>query len=126
MKQVVEGLRRQLREVAGINVFMRPIQNLQLGGRQSKALYQYMLQSVRADELYDWANKLQDALRADPLFRDVTSDAQTARPAGAAEDRPRPRQHAGRVDRRRSAARSTAPSANARSRPSTCPPTATR
>jgi HAE1 family hydrophobic/amphiphilic exporter-1 len=76
MKQVVEGLRRQLREVAGITVFMRPIQNLQLGGRQSKAQYQYILQSVRADELNDWANKLQERLRGDPLFRDVTSDAQ--------------------------------------------------
>ena len=76
MKQVVEGLRRKLREVAGISVFMRPIQNLQLGGRQSKAQYQYILQSVRADELNDWAGKLQDKLRNDPLFRDVTSDAQ--------------------------------------------------
>ena len=60
MKKVVEGLRRKLREVAGINVFMRPIQNLQLGGRQSKAQYQYILQSVRADELNGWATKLQD------------------------------------------------------------------
>ena len=76
MKQVVEGLRRKLRDVAGINVFMRPIQNLQLGARSSKAQYQYILQSVRADELNDWANKLQERLRADPLFRDVTSDAQ--------------------------------------------------
>ncbi len=76
MKQVIEGLRRKLREVAGINVFMRPIQNLQLGGRPSKAQYQYILQSVRADELNEWAIKLQDRLRADPLFRDVTSDAQ--------------------------------------------------
>ncbi len=76
MKQVVEGLRRKLREVAGISVFMRPIQNLQLGGRPSKAQYQYVLQSVRADELNEWAVKLQERLRADPLFRDVTSDAQ--------------------------------------------------
>ena len=76
MKQVVEGLRRKLRDVAGINVFMRPIQNLQLGARSSKAQYQYILQSVRADELNDWATKLQERLRADPLFRDVTSDAQ--------------------------------------------------
>ncbi|HNV60070.1 MAG TPA: efflux RND transporter permease subunit, partial [Rhodoferax sp.] len=76
MKQVVEGLRRSLREVSGISVFMRPIQNLQLGGRQSKAQYQYILQSVRADELSDWAGKLQEKLRSDPLFRDVTSDAQ--------------------------------------------------
>lgn len=77
MKQVVEGLRKKLREVSGINVFMRPIQNLQLGGRPSKAQYQYILQSVKADEINDWAVKLQERLRADTvLFRDVTSDAQ--------------------------------------------------
>src|SRR5690349_2570722 len=76
MKEVVEGLRRKLREVPGIAVFMRPIQNLQLGGRQSKAQYQYILQSVKADELNDWANRLQEPMRADPIFRDVTSDAQ--------------------------------------------------
>ena len=76
MKQVIEGLRRKLREVAGINVFMRPVQNLQLGGRQSKAQYQYILQSVKADELYGWAQRLQDRLRNDTLFRDVTTDAQ--------------------------------------------------
>jgi HAE1 family hydrophobic/amphiphilic exporter-1 len=76
MKTVVDGLRKKLRGVAGISVFMRPVQNLQLGGRQSKAQYQYILQSVRADELSEWAAKLQDKLRADPLFRDVTSDSQ--------------------------------------------------
>lgn len=76
MKKVVEGLRGKLREVPGINVYMRPVQNLQLGGRSSKAQYQYILQSVRADELNDWASKLQQKLRADPMFRDVTSDAQ--------------------------------------------------
>ncbi|CAN5325574.1 efflux RND transporter permease subunit [soil metagenome] len=76
MKQVVEGLRRKLREVPGIAVYFRPIQNLQLGGRQSKAQYQYILQSVKADEINDWAQKLQDKLRADPMFRDVTSDSQ--------------------------------------------------
>jgi HAE1 family hydrophobic/amphiphilic exporter-1 len=76
MTKVIEGLRRKLRDVAGIAVFMRPIQNLQLGGRQSKAQYQYVLQSVRADELNGWATKLQDRLRSDPIFRDVTSDVQ--------------------------------------------------
>ena len=76
MKQVLEGLRGKLRGVAGITVFMRPIQNLQLGGRPSKAQFQYILQSVRADEISDWAARLQEKLRADPAFRDVTSDAQ--------------------------------------------------
>ncbi|MEO7114980.1 MAG: efflux RND transporter permease subunit [Caldimonas sp.] len=76
MKVVVEGLRKKLREIPGITAFMRPIQNLQLGGRQSKAQYQYILQSVQAGELNDWAVKLQEPMRADPMFRDVTSDSQ--------------------------------------------------
>jgi HAE1 family hydrophobic/amphiphilic exporter-1 len=75
-KKVIEGLRKKLRGIAGINVFMRPIQNLQLGGRQSKAQYQYILQSVQADQIVGWSSKLQDKLRSDPMFRDVTSDAQ--------------------------------------------------
>ena len=76
MKQVIEGLRAKLRPLAGINVFMRPIQNLQLGGRPSKAQYQYILQSVKADEISGWANRLMERMRAEPAFRDVTSDAQ--------------------------------------------------
>jgi HAE1 family hydrophobic/amphiphilic exporter-1 len=77
MKVVLESLRQKFRAVAGIQAYMRPLQNLQLGGRPSKARYQYSLQSVSADALGTWAAKLQDQLRADPLFRDVTSDAQS-------------------------------------------------
>ena len=76
MKLVVEGLRKKLREVPGISAYMQPTQNLQLGGRPSKAQYQYILQSVQAGELNEWALKLQEPMRADPMFRDVTSDSQ--------------------------------------------------
>jgi len=76
MKLVVEGLRKKFREVPGISVYMQPIQNLQLGGRPSKAQYQYILQSVQTGELNDWALKLQELMRADQKFRDVTSDSQ--------------------------------------------------
>ncbi len=76
MKRVIEELRRKLRSVAGISVYMRPIQNLQLGGRPSKAQYQYILQSVKADEINAWAQRLQEMMRPDPMFRDVTSDSQ--------------------------------------------------
>jgi len=76
MKDVVDGLRRKLKDVAGINVFLRPTQNLQLGGRQSKSQYQYILQSVEASSLNDWADKLLDKLRNDPGFKDVTTDSQ--------------------------------------------------
>jgi HAE1 family hydrophobic/amphiphilic exporter-1 len=76
MKEVVEGLRKKLRAVPGITVFLRPTQNLQLGGRQSKSQYQFIMQSVDASQLSDWAFKLQDKLRADPGFKDVTTDSQ--------------------------------------------------
>jgi HAE1 family hydrophobic/amphiphilic exporter-1 len=76
MKAVVEQLRKKFRAVPGVAVYMRPVQNLQLGGRPSKAQYQYSLQSVKADEINVWAEKLQERLRKHPAFRDVTSDAQ--------------------------------------------------
>jgi HAE1 family hydrophobic/amphiphilic exporter-1 len=76
MTKVVENLRRELRKVPGIAVFMQPVQNLRLGGRASKSRYQYILQSVSAEALNDWAGKMQDKLRGDALFRDVTTDSQ--------------------------------------------------
>jgi len=76
MAKVLENLRKQFRQVPGIAVYLRPVQNLQLGGRQSKSRYQYTLQSVSAGELNSWAVKLQDKLRTDQRFRDVTSDSQ--------------------------------------------------
>ncbi|RSZ55467.1 efflux RND transporter permease subunit [Massilia atriviolacea] len=76
MPQVVERLRKATRQVAGVSVFLSPIQNLQLGGRPSKSRYQYTLQSVSSDALGDWANKYLERMRADPAFRDVTSDSQ--------------------------------------------------
>ncbi|NHZ33648.1 efflux RND transporter permease subunit [Massilia rubra] len=76
MPLVVERLRKATRQVAGASVFLSPIQNLQLGGRPSKSRYQYTLQSVSSDALGDWANKYLERMRADPSFRDVTSDSQ--------------------------------------------------
>ncbi|WP_457389735.1 efflux RND transporter permease subunit [Roseateles sp. P5_E1] len=76
MPKVLEGLRKKLRAVPGIQVYLRPVQNLQLGGRQSKSRYQYTLQSVSTGELNTWATRLQEKLRGDERFRDITSDSQ--------------------------------------------------
>ena len=76
MPQVLESLRKRFREIPGIAVYMQPVQNLRLGGRQSKARFQYTLQSVNAGTMSGWADKLMERMRADPVFRDVTSDSQ--------------------------------------------------
>ncbi len=73
--KVIENLRAKAR-TPGFQVFMRPVQNLQLGGKVSKSRYQYVMQSVSPDALNEWSNKMQGLMRADPGFRDVTSDSQ--------------------------------------------------
>jgi HAE1 family hydrophobic/amphiphilic exporter-1 len=76
MPQVLDRLRKATKGIAGVNVYLSPVQNLQLGGRPSKSRYQYTLQSVSGGDISGWSNQFIDRMRANPLFRDVTSDAQ--------------------------------------------------
>ena len=74
--KVLEVMRRDVRAIPGVNVFMNPIQNLRLGGRISKSRYQYVMRSVRAQDLRQAADGLMARMREEPIFRDVTSDSQ--------------------------------------------------
>ncbi len=76
MSEVLERMRREVRAIPGLNVFFNPIQNLRLGGRISKSTYQYILRSVRGQELREAAENLVALMGADPIFRDVATDAQ--------------------------------------------------
>jgi len=76
MAKVLENLRREVKAIPGVKVFMTPIQNLRLGGRTSKSRYQYVLRSVRAEELRTAADALMVRMGEEPMFTDVTSDAQ--------------------------------------------------
>jgi HAE1 family hydrophobic/amphiphilic exporter-1 len=74
---VIARLRKKLgADVTGLNVFMQPVQNIQIGGRPSKSLYQYTLQTGDLDMLYVWAAELENALGKEPGFQDVTTDLQ--------------------------------------------------
>jgi HAE1 family hydrophobic/amphiphilic exporter-1 len=74
--KVVEELRREVRVIPGVNVFINPIQNLRLGGRISKSRYQYVMRSVHAEDLRQVADGLMVRMKAESIFRDVTSDSQ--------------------------------------------------
>ncbi len=76
MDKVLEGLRREVRKIPGVAVYFNPIQNLRLGGRVSKARYQFVLKSVDDRGLQEGAGRIMALMRADPLYRDVTSDSQ--------------------------------------------------
>ncbi len=73
---VINRLRRQLSRVVGINLFLQAVQDIRVGGRLSKAQFQYALQSSELGELGKWSARLVDKLRESPLLRDVTSDQQ--------------------------------------------------
>jgi len=74
--KVIEELRHDVRVIPGVNVFINPIQNLRLGGRLSKSRYQYVMRSVRAEELRAASDSLMARMKANGIFRDVTSDSQ--------------------------------------------------
>ncbi len=73
---IIARLREKLAVVQGLNVFMQPIQNIQIGGRPSKALYQHTLQGNDLEELYKWTNLLQEKVAKEKGFLDVTTDLQ--------------------------------------------------
>ena len=78
--QVIEKLRPKLAGVPGILAFMRNPPLIQLDTTQSKALYQFVLQSPDTDELYRSATGFETKLRALSMLQDVTSDLQMKNP----------------------------------------------
>ena len=76
IKDTIAELRKATASVAGVRVFFRPLQNLQVGGRFSRARYQYTLQSVSGGELTTWSEKVMAAMNSDERFTDVNTDAE--------------------------------------------------
>jgi HAE1 family hydrophobic/amphiphilic exporter-1 len=74
MRVVIGRLMRATAGVPGIQVFPRPIQNINIGGRISKSEYQYTLQSADTPALYKVAPELERRLAQLPELRDVTTD----------------------------------------------------
>jgi hydrophobe/amphiphile efflux-1 (HAE1) family protein len=75
--QIIARLRKKLGEVSGVNLFLQASQDIRVGGRMSRAQFQYALQSGDLDELNRWSTLLVDKLRLSPELRDVSSDQQT-------------------------------------------------
>ncbi len=72
--QIIQELRHKFAEVPGIRTYIQNPPAIQIGGRQSKAQYQYTVQSTDLQALYDWSGKLVTAFQKLPGFQDVTTD----------------------------------------------------
>jgi HAE1 family hydrophobic/amphiphilic exporter-1 len=79
-EQVIRELRPKLSQVPGIRVSLQNPPVIRVGGRLSRSLYQFTLQSPDAPELYRYAALFEERVRALPDFRDVGSDLQLKNP----------------------------------------------
>jgi hydrophobe/amphiphile efflux-1 (HAE1) family protein len=73
---IMGRLRQKLAKIPGVQLFITPGQDIRVGGRMSKALFQYALTDQNIDELNSWAPKLLDKLKQYPQIKDATSDQQ--------------------------------------------------
>ncbi|HEV8520532.1 MAG TPA: efflux RND transporter permease subunit [Burkholderiales bacterium] len=73
---VIARLRGKLSSVPGATLFLQPVQDIRIGGRQSDAQYQFTLQADDLEQLRAWTPRLQRALTQVPELVDVTSDQQ--------------------------------------------------
>jgi hydrophobe/amphiphile efflux-1 (HAE1) family protein len=75
--QIIARLRRKTANIPGMTLFLQAAQDIRVGGRGSKAQYQYSLQSSSLDDLNHWAPLLVGKLQTIPQLKDVNTDQQT-------------------------------------------------
>lgn len=75
--EVINDLRKDLAVVPGGELFLMPMQDLRVGGRQTRAQYQYALQSDDLALLRQWAPVITREMQTIPGLVDVNSDQET-------------------------------------------------
>jgi hydrophobe/amphiphile efflux-1 (HAE1) family protein len=80
MAEVLERLRTNLAKIQGITLYMQAAQDITIGGRVSKTMYQYTLNDADPGELNHWAALFLDRIKAIPGITDVATDQLNAGP----------------------------------------------
>ncbi|HTW69085.1 MAG TPA: efflux RND transporter permease subunit [Acetobacteraceae bacterium] len=76
--QVIAQIDQAMQGVSGIKLYMQPAQDVSVGARLGRTMYQYTLQDPNQDELDTWAPKILARMQKIPLLADVTSDQENA------------------------------------------------
>jgi multidrug efflux pump len=75
--QVIDRLNRGTESVAGIALYLQPVQDLTIDDSVSRSQYQFSLEDANATELAAWAPRLVEKLNTMPQFAQVSSDITT-------------------------------------------------
>jgi multidrug efflux pump len=70
----IRRLQSETADIAGVTLYMQPVQDLTLDTTISRTQYQFTLESADAAALSSWTPKLLDALRRQPELADVVSN----------------------------------------------------
>ncbi len=73
-RQVINRLRPQLGQIAGLRVFLNPVQELRMGGRDTSSTYQFTLKADNQADLKIWVQRLSERMKLDPRLIDVDDD----------------------------------------------------
>jgi multidrug efflux pump len=74
--RVVGRLRGRLAREPGASLFMVPVQDIRVGGRQASSQYQFTLQADEIEELRQWEPRVRRAFGRLPELVDIDSDVQ--------------------------------------------------
>jgi len=74
---ILERLRQRARDIAGITLYLQPVQDLTIDANVSPTQYQFALESSNQDNINTWTAKLVDQLNKTPQVRNVSSDVQS-------------------------------------------------
>jgi len=83
--QIIRRLRPKVAAVEGVRFFMQSGQDISIGGRLSRTLYQFTLTDTDVEELNHWAPIIESEMKKMPELEDVASDQQVAAPHIAIE-----------------------------------------
>jgi hydrophobic/amphiphilic exporter-1 (mainly G- bacteria), HAE1 family len=78
--ETIAELRPKVAQIPGIKVYMLNQPPINIGGQQSRSLYQFTLQDTDTSELYHWAPIMEAKMRELPGLEDVNSDLQLKNP----------------------------------------------
>jgi multidrug efflux pump len=71
---VIRRLERETQDVAGISLYMQPVQDLTIDATVSRSQYQFVLEDANSNEFSTWVPKLLERLQQLPQLEDVSSN----------------------------------------------------
>ena len=74
---IIRDLQQEVSGVAGIALFMQPVQDLSIDTTVSATQYQFVLENADLAAFFTWIPRLMERLRSLPSIVDVTNDMQT-------------------------------------------------